>query len=850
MSPKNNREQNMTSLPYPLPLTILISLFLLLAPFSKALFNGGAGLVNMNQFERPIYYSFLLSAVLLGFIAAVLYYTWKPDKMRGVFSIFIWVLPLSYAVSWTVAASPHVAKNAVFIQFVYVAFFLAALYLPKESDVRRLMWAVLGAGYVVVWYGFANLFGNAYYRDAVMVDGAGLRLTSVFQYANAYAAYLIALFLAGMVVLLSSRSRWAISVQALMIVPVLTSFLLTLSRGGLVVFPVAALLVLPFFRFVQQAAFLAYTALGAVGAVLISAKMTDRAQEMLKRITDSLSGGPEPKPTFLYPITDPLPWPKWLLLIGCSAAVGAVVTFCQVRIVPVLEERAKRWNARGWVRFALPAAAVVVGTVGLWALLKVSATAGWLPEQLRTRLENINFRQHSVLERGTFYEDSFKLFLDYPIIGKGGGAWAVMYEQYQNNPYTSRQAHSFYLQYLNETGLVGLLALLALMGWIYVRFVRVYASVASAHSGVSTAESRGRLTGGHNADGLADDGRDLSTELAFFAFSTALLIHSAIDFEMSYVYLAALVFLCLGCLARVDGDRPAPFAVKIGEVFRTRTARAVFPTAVLAVAAVFFVMSGIFLTANGKFRQAIQAALAGKPYSEVVVPLDEALRLQPRHPEYLQQKLSFVLQVYQQSGDPKYLDEAEKLLDALKRHEPYVRSIVDYDYEINRLRGRPEQSIPTLEDALVKYPWNIHVYELAAGLYAELGERARLAARRDEAERYYARIEDLVEHVKEKERHLATLPKEQLPGRPFGMTPTLAASLGYAYFGRGMYAETEALLKPYLNAALDEPADRAAARLYLAALRKQGRDDEALYRALVGKDAEEAERVRALTEGS
>jgi O-antigen ligase len=87
-------------------------------------------------------------------------------------------------------------------------------------------------------------------------------------------------------------------------------------------------------------------------------------------------------------------------------------------------------------------------------------------------IENINFQQHSVLERGTFYKDAVKLWSDYPIIGAGGGAWASLYEKYQNNPYTSRQAHNFALQYLVEAGALGFLAFIGFViavSWFYIR---------------------------------------------------------------------------------------------------------------------------------------------------------------------------------------------------------------------------------------------------------------------------------------------------------------------------------------------------------------------------------------------
>lgn len=45
------------------------------------------------------------------------------------------------------------------------------------------------AGALVGW--FSNTVRNDVYLDAVMTDSNGLRLTSIFQYANTYAAFLI-----------------------------------------------------------------------------------------------------------------------------------------------------------------------------------------------------------------------------------------------------------------------------------------------------------------------------------------------------------------------------------------------------------------------------------------------------------------------------------------------------------------------------------------------------------------------------------------------------------------------------------------------------------------------------------
>lgn len=74
----------------------------------------------------------------------------------------------------------------------------------------------------------------------------------------------------------------------------------------------------------------------------------------------------------------------------------------------------------------------------------------------------------------TFYKDAVKVLKDYPIIGAGGGAWASIFEKYQNNPYSSRQAHSFVMQYLVETGLLGFIIFVAFLIFIFYKYIRGY----------------------------------------------------------------------------------------------------------------------------------------------------------------------------------------------------------------------------------------------------------------------------------------------------------------------------------------------------------------------------------------
>lgn len=86
----------------------------------------------------------------------------------------------------------------------------------------------------------------------------------------------------------------------------------------------------------------------------------------------------------------------------------------------------QRASTQKYATFILPVAAILIGVLGAILILSDTGFKNILPDNVKTRIENINFQQHSVLERGTFYKDAVKLWTDYPIIGAGGGAWAFI----------------------------------------------------------------------------------------------------------------------------------------------------------------------------------------------------------------------------------------------------------------------------------------------------------------------------------------------------------------------------------------------------------------------------------------
>jgi hypothetical protein len=130
------------------------------------------------------------------------------------------------------------------------------------------------------------------YRDAVMTDANGLRLTSVFLYANTYAAFLIMLFLGSLFFIVKSRKWYTILPHPLMMVPTIVSFWLTLSRGAIVVIPVIFLIMLFFLSINIQILELIQLGLAFAASLVILQKITDIGTELQKQpiASDSWNG--------------------------------------------------------------------------------------------------------------------------------------------------------------------------------------------------------------------------------------------------------------------------------------------------------------------------------------------------------------------------------------------------------------------------------------------------------------------------------------------------------------------------------------------------------------------------------
>ncbi|WP_181593007.1 O-antigen ligase family protein [Paenibacillus sp. YN15] len=810
---KNKNAADSNQIPiFSIGILLMISILLYYSAFHTALFNG----YSIN-FDKPINTATMLSSITLIMLAIYFFFKWKLEDNRDLISVYVWLIPLTFWISSIAAASPDLAKGMTHIHMMYITLFIAGAYLSRrELGAEVLQVSITVVGYLVTFYGLACAFGNMYSQDAVMFD-QGLRLTSVFQYANAYAAFLMATLLCSLYYTTHSRKWYVIFVNGFMIVPILLSFWLTLSRGGIVVMPFIFLAILPLMTMSKQLMLTLYTMIGVVASFPITGYVTNKSTQIVNQLLTTVSPDRKSAETLSWFNGDSLS--GWAAVLGVSLIAGGLIWLLQTFVFIKLDQRLTTYSSRKRSRLLLPAVLVIGGALGA-VLLLATPVKSLLPDNLETRLENINFQQHSVLERGTFYKDSIKLFKDYPIIGAGGGGWAVLYEKYQNNPYTSRQAHNFFLQYLNEVGILGLAVFVGLLVLVYFLFIRK-----------SFSSEKGQT----------------DKHLIFYMVTISILIHSILDFELSYVFLGSLVFLCLGGMTSILNSKPK----WLNKYSALSSKRFIYPAAISILALVFFVFSAIKINANSSYEKAIAYAQQGRSFNEVMAQLDSAIKANPK-PDYYALKYDFFMQVASQSKDQQqqqqFLDQAASTLIKARENEPNNRLLLERQYSLFMTQQDYASSIQLLQEALVKYPWELSFYERAASIYNTQWNQAKQANDKVKMDQAWAAIQEIYDKVQQGIDHIATLPKEQMSGRPFYHSSIIRYSVGQVNMINGEYEKAWLQLQPAgeeaygLLESINPQADPASfeqnrmiVHWYLALAKKQGNLDQNRYNTFIGK---------------
>ncbi|MEK5166928.1 O-antigen ligase family protein [Paenibacillus sp. FSL R5-0527] len=802
--------RNGEKLPAALWLLIVgLILFMVWAPFQAGVFNG-----LVLNFEQPIYWSVLVGSVLLLAWAAAFFKNIKLEDQRDWTALFVLLIPITYIIALISAASQYFASNMVLIQSLYAFMFIMGLYLLQNHKANRMIETTLiTVAYVIVLFGLFNWLGqgrtvsaivgwfsgivvNGQYTQAVWVDANGPRLASVFQYPNTYAAFLMAFFFIAVFGITRSKKWYGQAVHAFMLVPMVLSILLTLSRGGLVFLPVVFVVLLLFLKPAKQILWIVYCVLAGVATLVIAKPVTNLGQQFhLGQINDPAKG--------------------WFYVLGASLALTVIVWLIQRYAAPRLESGLSKWAEKKLSTLGLPVVSVVVVGILAWLFLGTNLKH-ILPGNIGDRLENLNLQQHSFLERMTFYKDAVKVLKDYPIIGAGGGAWASIFEKYQNNPYSSRQAHSFVMQYLVETGLLGFIIFVAFLIFIFYKYIRGYIKAGE---------------------------QERDSYFAYFILVFSILIHSLMDFNMSFVFISMLVFLGLGGMAAVMDNRPvAKLKLKPG------TMRGLYSTVMVLASIVLIFVSIRYIGASQDVVKAKNLFTTSNDFQEIKTPLDKALSKRGDHPDAVLYMSSLLQAVYSQTKDESFYNEELNLLTNTLKKEPFDKNMYKQLMALYQSNSENDKAYAVLRDNADRYAYDMNWYEQLIVQSYELGYQAldqQDTAKKDD---YFKTGLAAYQHVVAGVEHLKTLPKGQLQGNPFEITQPMVLNAGKMQYMLNDPAKAAEIFKVGIKDDLNDGTNREIARWYLAALQKNGTTDQAVYDRLLQMDPNEKGEIDKITQ--
>jgi len=776
-----------------------IGFILLIALFNNGIFQGyGIHNPSSYRFEVPVLYSMIVVFFLLVWVAIHLLMknvSWKISLIYGIAALLI---PAVYLISSFQAASPYLSKYGIFVSLMLFVFFIAGIQLAGYRNILRWFPRVyLIFGYCIVFYGFLTLFGNAYMLDSLTPQD-GVRISSIFQYPNTYAVLLLTLWIAILIELERSRNKWVQLLHAFMLVPVCVSFLLTLSRGALFVLPVIAVVALAMFPLRRQLMGILYSAISIGLSLLIYSLLTDRGIAVVTAIQEAAANR-VPFDTVSMFSKETIGY--WGLVIGVSLVMSGMAYILERYVDPAIAKSTERIQSR-WANAALPLVLIAVFVLGAFAVLSGTVDR-FLPAIIRERVEDISLQTHSVYERLTMYKDALAIWRDHPILGAGAGAWEALFERYQSYPYSSMQTHSYYMQLLVETGIVGFVAVVGFIAVVLVMFLRTFRKLQ--------AEER-------------------SLTLFYFVTPVTILLHSLIDFGMSYLLYGFIVFLCLGILAGTQ--RKAVFGQWSESGKRRLQQSAAAMLGIVSIVLVVFAAKWLY--ANNLFNQYTKAVDANQTYETMMGYLNGSLRQNPGQPIVLNQAAALNYQAYEQTQEQRFLDEAKRYLNKLVSREPNYQLGLYLNYLVHVAAGDNDNALKLIMDVIEKNKYGQSYYEQAASiLLKRWDEEHKAAADRSQTEEEIIRLYEQMVRLR---AGIDALPDTVIVSKPFEVPNSVRAVAGQVYYFKGDYAQAEEVLKPGLKEDLSQQNDRYVARFYLASLRKQGKDDPVLYEKLLQAD--------------
>ncbi|WP_027364702.1 O-antigen ligase family protein [Desulfotruncus alcoholivorax] len=662
--------------------------------------------------------------------------------LRGPLDWLALALPVVYIICSFTAVNKGLAIDEVVKNILYfLTYWSVSRLIRNEEDIHKLLHVVYISAVGVALAGLATATEVINIKDGFNVTQFGGTISSTLQYHNALGAYLGAVFFIGLYlwnlsnqkqhdIIIKTAANQARDIQTRFLSINLPGYLYACgnflllavllgskSRGGLLAFGVV---------------FIVYL-IGMGNKQRLTALLTAGCLGLVSYFTIN---------KFITLVQDKHYDPAWAWMItGICAAV----------IYQVIFNSLNRRILTGWAkndkRYILIFASIIVaaGVVG----------GIWLSGKPRLIEKATSFEYlWTAYQRFHYADSALQMIQDRPLLGWGGGGWSEAYESYLGFRYTTRQAHSYYLQTGVETGIPGVL----IVAGIWLSFLLTLYK-----------QYRG------NPDNI------LRRQIIWLLASVFLMIsaHALIDFDLS---LSALT-LVLWSLFGIASAHPVPVATKKRPAGLEYTS-----IAIVTAMALFIIVSSTYLARADSFYNRAAAYFNAGNIAEGTKYLEKAAAYNPFNSTY---RISLSQAYIKQGINNKALEEAESAVRLSKFNFLPKNNLV----QIAILANNNKLAAKELEGIIMLAPNNIETYEQYANNYFNMGLKELSKGNNDNAGLYLNKSIDVNRLLTKQAASISVSDKEMWDGPPLQLSDNLKLILGRAAYCLGHFSDAQSYLQ-------------------------------------------------------
>lgn len=631
-------------------------------------------LISVSPLFRGLYFSYDTYVFLAGLsLLSALYFLTKSLKNERIaFSkpvlIFEALLVCGAALSFTNALNPRENTDTLVLYLVLLAVSTVLydfFHNDKQLFIKWLMIPGISVGFVSAAVGLTALSGHRIWEVTVFAG----RIGSTFQYANTAAVYYVICLLFALTL---SDVMESILIKALfsgMGSVLAFALLMTGSRGGYLT--AVGVIITMFFLFPHR-----HRLRNGFGLICMLAPIF----AAIGGFNRSAAAG-DLKGTVL-----------WLGIMFFTAAAASLIINIVFRLL-IRDREYVSPKGTGYVFAAVAAVIFALAAVFRERLLQL------VPPYLFKRVANLvamGFNERNVLYRIAFDKDALKLLPGHWLTGIGGGGWKGIYQSVQDFFYTAAFVHNNYLQVFVESGILGFVAFTAL---VVISLWYGFRSVAKAAS-----------------PGLRACCAGLVCALL------ALVIHSAGDFDLSFISLLLLLWVMFTASAvnmpvkRREADDAAG-AKKPGVLPGFFFPGGYSATAITVACSVLMTVSALHFAA-ARYAQIAFDFGQEKDYRSSLAYYEEASRLDAANTKYSFELAKLYRYFANRSNETgtrsawleKARTAAEKSIAGYRYYPPYMNTLVRIQLDSNM----PLEALKTSRQLIACQRYYAENYELLA----------------------------------------------------------------------------------------------------------------------------------------